>query len=477
MGSEFRKSLPFLLTCGFLASLVSCGKQVLPFEGKTLASGQVGVEYQCSIANGDKDMYYDLDYSSNLPKGLILYDDGTIKGVPRESGAFAFKAVMIDLRDVEYYADFSLTIAGGKIEYSSFALPSGKQNEPYEQSLARATGMSDITYTVVGGELPQGMTLTADGILSGIPTVYGEFHFTVSAGAEGADFATAEFTLTLVKGEKQNTDEGRILFEDFVLPNGEVGKAYSESIRKAYGVPDISYTIRFSSGAGLPSGMSANKDLGIISGTPTDSTEGPITFRVIASAPGYDSVTAKVTLTVQDPYITTTRFETEYVDTIPHLSGAGYSSAPSGRGMIQKTPKCSNGHVLGYLNKPVEIKYTISSSSDTTATMTLGLGSDNGTITYDTDMFSISVNGTEVLYSDFTFQQVGETEATYEATAVTIDKTVSLVKGTNTIVFQIKETPKATGTFSAVGCLFDYMDLTGANGDIGWRPRKGNVSA
>ena len=38
----------------------------------TLKDGQVGVEYSDSIAAGSRDMFYDLDYDSSLPKGLTL---------------------------------------------------------------------------------------------------------------------------------------------------------------------------------------------------------------------------------------------------------------------------------------------------------------------------------------------------------------------------------------------------------------------
>lgn len=468
----------FVALCTAAVLLFMAGCSGVPaFEGKSLTDGKVGMEYQDSVAAGNADMFYDLDYESSLPKGLTLYDDGQIKGIPQEAGNFSFKLVMIDLEDNEYYADFTLYIEGGSLAYSGGELSNGKTGEPYQQNLGTATGMDTIVYAVKEGtQLPAGLTLSEDGMLSGIPSEAGEnITITVVASAQGCEDVEAEYTLTIEQGAEVNENEGKIIFESFTLPEATVGEPYSESIRLAYGVPNITYSFRFSSGKGLPSGLSADKELGMISGTPLDSTEGEITFRVIASAEGYESVEAYVTLSVKDKYVTTTRFETEYVDMIPELTGNGYSDSKTGRGMIQNTPLCSNGKILGYMNKPTDVTFTIYADQATTATLVLGLGSEVGDYTYDPSMFAIIVNGVEIDYGTIEVKQIGDSEATYETQAHTIAPTINLVAGENTITFSIKASDKATGTFSAVGCLFDYIELLNASCDLGWYARVGNV--
>lgn len=474
MKKTFNKIIGLAAVFAVLFSVFACS--YVPFETKELARGKVGVEYSGSIASGRKDMYYDLDYDSELPKGLILLDDGSIIGTPEQAGKFEFKAVSIDMNDVEEYADFTIEIDKGELVYTATALADGKTGEPYLQSVATATGMPGITYALKqGSSLPSGLTLAANGELSGIPDEVAEnAKFTVVASAEGCDDAEADFTVTIEQGEVIIEDLGYIVFDDFALADGLVGDAYSQSVRKAYGVPNITYSFRFSAGQGLPAGLTANKELGIISGTPTDSTDSRIRFRVTASAEGYDSVTAYVTLNVYDKYVATNKFETEYVDTINKLSGAGYSSSPSGRGMIQKCAKMSNGYNLGYLNKAVTIVYKITAASDTSATLTLGLGSEVGDFVYDPSMFSVKVNGKEVNYGTISVKQIGTSEADYESRAYTLSPAIELVAGENTITFEIKNSDKATGTYAAVGCLFDYIELTGANCELGWRPRTAN---
>lgn len=475
-----KNKLLLKLSCGLLLlstlPLYSCSSNVKPFEGRKLSDGKIGLDYSENIANGTFDMYYDLDYDSSLPEGLVLYDDGLIKGNPKEAGTFQFKAVMIDLNDKEYYADFSIYIEPGEITYSSFDLPNGKVNEPYIQNLASASGMNDISYSLKEGSLlPKGLALSLDGILSGIPEEVSESTFTVVASSKGANDKEAEFKVTIEPGEKKEEDLGHIVFDDFDLPSGLVGSEYNQSIRKAYGAKNIQYAFRFSSSGGLPSGLKADKNLGIISGTPKDSTEGVIKFRVIASAEGCESVTANITMRIDDVYVSTSKFETEYVDSIPHLSGAGYSSSPSGRGMIQKMPKASNGNVLGYLNKPTTVIFKIQSEKETDCTLSIGLGSENGAFDYNSSKFGIKINGAELNYGSFHVNQIGSTESDFECEKHTLSPSIKLKAGENLLSFEIKKSDEATGTFSAVGCLFDYIEIENANGEIGWRPRVANV--
>ena len=58
-------------------------------------------------------------------------------------------------------------------------------------------GDGGITVTYVSGDIPEGLTLDADGTLSGIPTQYGEFTFTYEISDVDGDTDTAEVTITI----------------------------------------------------------------------------------------------------------------------------------------------------------------------------------------------------------------------------------------------------------------------------------------
>ena len=66
-------------------------------------------------------------------------------------------------------------------------LPGGFVGTVYNQTLA-ATGSTPITWTLYSGSLPDGLTLSEAGVISGTPTLAGTFNFTVEAtNPEGDD--------------------------------------------------------------------------------------------------------------------------------------------------------------------------------------------------------------------------------------------------------------------------------------------------
>lgn len=465
-----------LLVAGCMFLLAAAGCAIFSSETR-LKDGQVGMEYSDTVSAGSRDMFYDLDQDSSLPRGLTLWSDGAITGIPMEAGTFEFTAVAVNKNDEKFTADFSMTIAGAELSYSGSALPDATTGKAYRQDLGTATGMPEITYAVKDGTtLPEGLTLSEDGVLSGRPVTAAEsVTVTVVASAEGCDPVEAAFTFRILQGEDIDVSLGEIRFEDFDLPDGLVGQPYSQDLFRAEGVPGITYRIRFSAGNGLPRGLSYDDELGLISGTPADSTHGPITFRITASAEGYESVTVKVTLNVLDAYVVTDKLEAEYIY-VNDLSGAGYSSAPSGTGLIQQAPAASNGFFLGYLNKAMRFSFEFTATQATTAKLTLRLGSEVGDIDYDPSMFAISVNGKEANYGTMHIAQIGTSTADFGFTEIQITPDIELLAGDNVITFEIFNSDKATGTFEAVGCLFDCISFSGYSGEIGWRPKVANLS-
>lgn len=78
------------------------------------------------------------------------------------------------------------------------ALSSGQTGSAYSVQLS-ATDETTIacTYTVVSGSLPNGVTLSSSGLLSGTPTVASTFSFTVRATDVGGGFAERAFSIAV----------------------------------------------------------------------------------------------------------------------------------------------------------------------------------------------------------------------------------------------------------------------------------------
>ncbi len=75
-------------------------------------------------------------------------------------------------------------------------LPEGISGKAYSESLSVAFATGDVTWAVTAGNLPAGLTLSANGTLSGTPTATGTYTFTVTA--TDSNSATASRTFNLI---------------------------------------------------------------------------------------------------------------------------------------------------------------------------------------------------------------------------------------------------------------------------------------
>ena len=82
---------------------------------------------------------------------------------------------------LDYYAEFEIDSTGvGPIFVPDTFHDAVNNGDTYERSL-RAVGEAPITYSLYDGTIPPGLTLSADGILSGTFTTPGNYHFVIQA--------------------------------------------------------------------------------------------------------------------------------------------------------------------------------------------------------------------------------------------------------------------------------------------------------
>lgn len=88
---------------------------------------------------------------------------------------------------------------GDSVKYAptitTTTLPNGTVGTAYNQTLI-ADGTAPITWKVTGGDLPDGLSLSEDGVLSGTPTTADTYNFTVTA-TNNAGSDDKKFTLTI----------------------------------------------------------------------------------------------------------------------------------------------------------------------------------------------------------------------------------------------------------------------------------------
>jgi len=94
--------------------------------------------------------------------------------------------------DAEFTFTLGVMRAPGTAPFiTTYSLPGGAVGVGYSQTLA-ATGDTPITWSLVtgAGTLPNGLTLSASGVISGTPTAAGTFSFTVKAENDAGTYTT-----------------------------------------------------------------------------------------------------------------------------------------------------------------------------------------------------------------------------------------------------------------------------------------------
>ena len=145
------------------------------------SSGTVGIAYTHTFtATGVPAPTFSL--TGSLPAGLSFDGIDTISGTPTSGGTFAGLSVTamngVSPDDIQ---NFSLTINTPTIALAPITLPNGTVTVLYNQTITASGGTSPYAFAVTAGALPSGLTLSASGVLSGIPSAGGTSNFTVTA--------------------------------------------------------------------------------------------------------------------------------------------------------------------------------------------------------------------------------------------------------------------------------------------------------
>ncbi|MCL2659129.1 MAG: Ig-like domain repeat protein, partial [Acidobacteriaceae bacterium] len=184
-----------------------------------------------------------------------------------------------------------------EITISPASLPNGTVGVAYTQTLAASGGTGPYTYTVITGSLPDGLGLSASGVLSGTPTTVGTKTFTVEATDALGNTGTQNYSLT-------------------VDPSPVTTTTVTSTPNPSYEGQSVTYTARVTpvAAAGtvaftaVPAGGGASIDLGsttLTSGTAqiTDSSLPAGVYTVTAayvSDNGYTGSSATLTQIVND---------------------------------------------------------------------------------------------------------------------------------------------------------------------------------
>jgi hypothetical protein len=274
----------------------------LQVTSASLAGGTVGVSYSATLtAAGGMTPYTWSLASGALPAGLALSAGGVISGTPTAAGSFTFRVQVVDSSAPQQSAQqqFTLVVDTTPLNLTTASLPGGVVGTAYSATVTATGGATPYAFTVTAGTLPDGLSLSTGGALTGTPTAVGMSTFTITVTDASSPQKSDSQMYTIAIGPAS----AAVTITTVSLPDAVKGVAYSATLSGSGGTQPYSWTVQSGS---LPAGLALSTS-GAITGTPTAS--GPSNFVVRMSdstTPAARMATAPLGITVRDPLQITT---------------------------------------------------------------------------------------------------------------------------------------------------------------------------
>jgi uncharacterized protein YhjY with autotransporter beta-barrel domain len=274
-----RAIIVLAVTLAGIASAAAQATYTLTLQPNTIPAVTQGVAYNQAITAVGGNSNYSLTVTSGaLPSGISLTGGAgswALTGTSNAPGSYAFTISATDIDGNTGYRPYTLSIGtAGGLSLTPASLPNGTQNVAYSQTISASGGTGPYTFSHTGS-LPNGVSLSSGGVLSGTPTVSGSFPITVNVIDSEGNTGSKSYTLN-IGGNVLTVNPGS-------LPNGTNGTPYSQTVTATGGTGP--YTFSVSSGS-LPAGLALNA-AGNLTGTPSGSGTSNFTVRAIDANGNY----------------------------------------------------------------------------------------------------------------------------------------------------------------------------------------------
>ena len=419
-----------------------------------LAGGTVGVPYSQQLtATGGTGGYTWSVSGGSLPAGLSLSASGGISGTPTTAAASGFTVQVRDSSNTTASQSLSIAVAAPSLSVTTTALPGGTVGAPYSQQLTATGGTGGYTWSVSGGSLPAGLSLSASGAISGTPTTPGAAGFTVQVRDSSGVTASQSLSITVAAPTLSVTTTS--------LSNGAVGAPYSQQLNATGGTGGYTWSV---SGGSLPAGLSLSAS-GAISGTPT--AAGPSSFTVQVRDSSGATASQSLSITVASPTLSVTTSSlpngavgTPYSQLLSATGGTGgYTWSLSNGSLPAGLSLSAGGAIGGAPTAPGTAGFTVQvqDGSGATATQALSITVAAPVLTVTTTSLSGGTVGTS--YSQSLSATGGTGGYTWSISAGSLPAGLSLAAsgaisgtptavGTTSFTAQVKDSSGATATQS-----------------------------
>ena len=263
----------------------------------SLPNGTVGTAYSATLsATGGQTPYTWAISTGALPGGISLNaSTGALTGTPTTAGNFDFTVRVTEAGNQAVVRQLRITVDAVPLTITTTALPTGTIGQAYNATLAATGGTPPYSWTVPGGGLPAGLSLSAAGAITGSPTSAGNFDFTVRVTAAGSTPVTKPLRITV--------NAVPLVISTNTLPSGTVGQPYSGGqLAATGGTSPYSWIVVTGQ---LPAGLSLSF-AGAITGTPSAAGDFDFTARVTDTASQSVTKALRITINPTQLSITTT---------------------------------------------------------------------------------------------------------------------------------------------------------------------------
>ncbi|NYF90957.1 beta strand repeat-containing protein [Tunturibacter empetritectus] len=261
--------------------------QPLTITSTAIASATSSQPYTASLnASGGTAPY--TWSAAGLPAGLSFASNGIVAGTPTATGSFPITFTVTDAGSPTLTTKATLTLSVAAaiqpLSITSSAFASATANQPYSASL-NATGGTP-PYTWSGAGLPAGVSLATNGILSGTPTVSGNFPITLAVTDAGSPTLTTKATISLSVAAAI----APLSITSTTFAGATSTQPYTTTLSATGGTAPYTWSV-----TGLPAGLTLGGN-GVIAGTPTATGSFPIAIAITDA--GSPTLTAKATISL-----------------------------------------------------------------------------------------------------------------------------------------------------------------------------------
>lgn len=201
--------------------------------------------------------------AGSFPTGLSLSSGGALTGTPTVAGTSSPTVRVADscvATPQTVSRAFTVTVNPVVVPVvinTTSPLPAGVVGTTYSTTMSATGGTQPYFWSVISGAMPGGLTLNANGTITGTPTTSGVFTPTIQVTDSLGASTSGVFSLTV-------TCTTLALSSSTTLPQGTNGSPYSFQFTNTGGVSPFTWT---KTSGTFPSGLSLTAG-GLLSGTP-----------------------------------------------------------------------------------------------------------------------------------------------------------------------------------------------------------------